>query len=381
MKLALISSDGREPLKCYDFGQTIPPPPQAALLAGLVGYPGLEVHHISCLQQPVRVPEQWVDNICYHSLYVPKLGWMRTLYQGCVRAVRKKLKEIQPDIVHGQGTERECALAAALSGFPNVITIHGIMSEQARLFRARPGSFIWLAAQLETFALHRTDGVLCNSAYTEDFIHPRTARTWRVPNPLQASFFEPKNPGSKPVRPVLLNVGHICPRKRQIELIKSVVELKNRGIDFELHFIGRVVPADPYGAQFLKLVGEHPHWIKYLGSKRTDELIRLFDQASALIHVPLEESFGLVVAEALSRNLKFFGSATGGVVDIALGVCGAELFEPQDWAGMESAVARWIATGSPCPVNASDTMRERYHPTIIVQRHLEIYRERVHHPQ
>jgi len=35
-------------------------------------------------------------------------GWMRTLYQGCFHAVRKKLRDIKPDIVHGQGTERDC---------------------------------------------------------------------------------------------------------------------------------------------------------------------------------------------------------------------------------------------------------------------------------
>ena len=375
MKLALISSDGREPLKRYDFGETIPPPPQAALLAGLAGFPGLEVHHISCLQQPVREPERWVGNICYHSLHVPKFGWMRTLYQGCVRAIRKKLKTIQPDIVHGQGTERECALAAALSGFPNVITIHGIMSEQARLFRSQPGSFLWLATHLENFALRRTDGVLCNSAYTENSIRPRTAKTWRVPNPLRADFFESPAAANKLGRPVLLNVGHVCSRKRQVELIQSAVALKNRGLDFELHFIGTADAADKYGAEFFQLGGANPDWLKYLGTKNTAELIAAFDQVSALVHVPTEESFGLVAAEALARNLKFFGSATGGVVDIATDVDGAELFAPQDWISLENAIARWLVAGCPRPVSAANTMRERYQPRVIAQQHLEIYRE------
>jgi hypothetical protein len=49
----------------------------------------------------------------------------------------EKLKDIQPDIVHGQGTERDCAIRAVFSGYPNVIPIHGNMAELARLFRAR----------------------------------------------------------------------------------------------------------------------------------------------------------------------------------------------------------------------------------------------------
>ena len=51
-------------------------------------------------------PEKIAPNIFYHSLLVPKIGWLRTGYQGCIRAVRKKLQEIQPDIVHSQGDRK-----------------------------------------------------------------------------------------------------------------------------------------------------------------------------------------------------------------------------------------------------------------------------------
>jgi len=132
---------------------------------------------------------------------------------------------------------------------------------------------------------------------------------------------------------------------------------------------------EAYGAEFLQLVNANRDWIKYLGTKNTTELIAAFDQVAALVHVPTEESFGLVAAEALARNLKFFGSATGGVVDIATGVDGAELFPPQDWTGLENAIARWLAANCPRPTSAADTMRERYHPRVVAQRHLEIYRE------
>ena len=86
-------------------------------------------------------------------------------------------------------------------------------------------------------------------------------------------------------------------------------------------------------------------------------------------------AFGLVVAEALARNLKFFGAATGGVVDIAGGVQGAELVPAQDWAALENAIARWLTADCPPPPDTAAIMRERYHPTVIARRHLEIYRE------
>jgi len=81
------------------------------------------------------------------------------------------------------------------------------------------------------------------------------------------------------------------------------------------------------------------------------------------------------VAEALARNLKLFAAATGGVVDIASGIEGAELFPASDWGAMENAIAKWLEAGCPRPGKAAAVMRERYHPEVIARRHLEIYRE------
>src|ERR1700677_5239966 len=99
----------------------------AALLQGLAAMPDCEVHVISCVQQPVTSPAKLSENTFYHSVEVGKWGWLRGAYAGCVTAVRKKLREIAPDMVHGQGTERYCSLSAVYSGFPNVLTIHGNM--------------------------------------------------------------------------------------------------------------------------------------------------------------------------------------------------------------------------------------------------------------
>src|ERR1017187_1184757 len=146
MRVAILTSDNRESFKDY----TNPMPCMGfapdALLQGFAGLPDAEIHVVSCLQQPVSSPEKLADNIWYHGLLAPKIGWLRTGYQGCIRAVRRKLKEIRPDIVHGQGTERDCAISAAFSGFLNVVTVHGNMRLIAQVNHARPFSFLWLAA-------------------------------------------------------------------------------------------------------------------------------------------------------------------------------------------------------------------------------------------
>ena len=250
MRIAFLTTDNREGIRDYTRQEPILGHAPEALLQGLVAMPDVEVHLVACLKQPVNAPEKIAPNIYYHSLIVPKIGWMRTGYQGCIRAVRKKLKEIQPDIVHGQGTERDCALSAVFSGFPNVLTIHGNMKAIAEIYRAPIGSFHWLAARLETVALKKAGGVFCNSAYTEKLVAPRTRKTWRVPNALRLDFFSPVPPKNPAGVPILLNVGVNEPRKRQLELLELARRLQQRGLKLELHIAGDRARHTDYGEKF-----------------------------------------------------------------------------------------------------------------------------------
>lgn len=377
MKIAFLVMDFREVDRSYaevtprfNGGNT-------SLLDGFAYLPEVQLHVISCLQQRVQSPEKLADNIWYHGLHVPKIGWLRTGYQGCIRAVRRKLREIQPDIVDGVGTERDMAISAVFSGFPNVVTIMGNMAETARLTQARIGSFYWLSAQIENLILPRTAGVLCNSSYTEKLVRSRARRVWRMPHPLRQAFLDPPpNPGPRPC--VLLNVGVISPRKRQLELLDVAEALHRQGLKFEFRFIGSTHPAAAsYAEAFFKRIKpmESMGYARYLGAPSDDELLEVYDSVSAMVHFPTEESFGMVVIESLGRDLKFFGARLGGMVDIAKNMPGAELFGQDDWSGLTTAIARWINQGHPRPAGAAALVRERYHPVALAEQHVKIYQE------
>src|SRR5206468_11279390 len=139
--------------------------------------PKVEVHVVSCTKQPMRSPEKLAQNIWFHSLCVPRFGW-RMLFAGCIRAAKKRLRDIQPDIVHGQGTERDCAISAVLSGFPNVLTIHGNLRSIAKVTHARRFSFPWLGARLEEFTVPRSLGVVCITHYTQQAVADLARKTW-----------------------------------------------------------------------------------------------------------------------------------------------------------------------------------------------------------
>lgn len=377
MKIAILTTDNRAHHRRYELPEPYFGPAPEALFQGFARIPEAEVHVVSCTQQPMRSPEKLTGNIWFHSLRVPKIGWLRTGYQGCIRATRRKLQELQPDIVHGQGTERDSAIAAIFSGFPNVVTIHGNMGQVAKTLKARVGSFHWWTAVLERFTLRRTAGVFCNSSYTESVVRPQARRTWRVPNPVREAFFEDKSLVPDRTIPKLLNIGVVAPYKRQNELLGMAERLHQEGFRFQLQFIGAADPKTSYAAEFLHRIkaAEKAGFARYVGSRPLPELRDDLDSACALIHNSVEESFGLVVAEALSRNLKFFGVRVGGVPDIATGVEGAELFEVDDIEAMAAAIAEWMRSGCPMPATAAAEMCSRYDPKKIALRHLEIYRE------
>lgn len=371
----MLTTDNREHHRRHELKEPYFGAAPEALLQGFASLSQAEIHIIACTQRPMRSPSKLADNIHFHSLHVPKLGWLRTGYQGCIRATRKVLRELRPDIVHGQGTERDCAISAVFSDYPNVITIHGNMAELARRFRCAPGSYAWLAARLEDLTLRRTSGVFCNSVYTEELVHLRTRQTWRVSNSIRKEFFVPQaHPSDSSNRPLLLCIGEIIPRKRPLEILNVAQRLWQQGGEFRLRFVGRASLESRYAARFIDQLKAAPN-ARYLGEQTVEELVSLLDSASALIHFPSEEAFGLVVAEALARNLKLFASRTGGIPDIATGVEGTELFRVDDFDSLERATGHWLKAGAPRSATAASSISQLYKPERIAHRHVEIYRE------
>jgi glycosyltransferase involved in cell wall biosynthesis len=172
-------------------------------------------------------------------------------------------------------------------------------------------------------------------------------------------------------------VGVIGPGKRQLELLDVAQRLREQGLQFEFLFVGAAISENTYTKVFFEKLKplEKAGFARHIGLQPVGELIKILDRAAAMVHFPPEESFGLVVAEALARNLKLFAARVGGIVDIASGVPDAELFERDDWSGLTSAIASWLRRGAPRPPQIAHLMRQRYHSDVIAARHIEIYRE------
>jgi len=378
MKTALLITDEREPNREYKCETPWFGTPPEALLQGLVKLPDVEVHIISCAQRPMKSPVKLAENIFFHSLHVPKIGWLRTGYQGCIRAVRCKLREIRPDIVHGQGTERDCGISAIFSGYPNVITIHGNMRLVARINRARPFTYQWLAARLEHFMIPRSDGVVCITNYTREAVASLARKTWVVPNPVDSSFFEVKRLPSPSVQ--ILCVATVDGRKNQNALIRAVDTLRPQG-NFELVFLGGATRSNAYVREFFELLETRP-WCRYAGFADRHALRQYMASATGLVLPSLEDNCPMVVLEAMAAGVPVAAAHVGGVPDLVRHGETGLLFDPLNKEDMAAAMKQLLEDRElSMAARAQVEARQRFHPEIIAARHLEIYRDVLSSPR
>lgn len=376
MRIALLTTDNRTMYKDYSTPAPYFGPAPEALLQGLALMPEAEVHVVSCVRGKVQSPAKLAPNIFFHSLRVPKIGWMRTGYQGCIRVTRKKLKEIQPEIVHGQGTEMDCSISAVFSGFPNVVTIHGNMRPIARVHRARPFSFLWLAARLERFTIPRSDGVVCITNHTRQAVLNLARRTWVVPNAVDASFFEVNARPAAGAPAQLLCVASISVLKNQNVFIRALDSLAQR-YKFELRFCGKTSDNAPYAQEFLSLVRARP-WCVYNGVTRRGDLKALLRQASLLVLPSLEDNCPMSVLEAMAAGVPVVASKIGGLPDLIEEGKTGYFCNPLEAASMAAAVEKVLvnpAAAAEIAGQARQRARERFHPEVVARLHLDIYRE------
>ncbi|MES2995298.1 MAG: glycosyltransferase family 4 protein [Verrucomicrobiota bacterium] len=374
MRIVQITTDNRLYYKTYGEPEPHFGTAPEGLLEGFRMIDGVEVHVISCSPVRMTVPARLGTNIHFHQPYVSKLGWGRTLFAGCILSVRRLLKSIRPDIVHGQGTERECALAAVLSGFPNVLTIHGNMRVHASRPENKGNNYYRMAAALESFALKRTGGVVAISQYTADLVAPFVRKSWLLPNAVDRRFFDLQ--GTKPEIPRLLFVGSLDERKNPLGLLQSCEELLRAGT-CTLALAGNLRDDTVYSRAVLDLAASMPG-VTLLGFLDRDALAAEFEKSSLLVLPTFEDNCPMVVLEAMAAGIPVAASRVGGIPDLVEDSVTGLLFNPEANEEIRSAIRRLVmdpAMRIRMGEAGSNAAMARFHPERIARQHLEIYQE------
>ncbi len=316
-----------------------------------------------------QIVQAW--NQKFHIVPTGKRGRATTLFWEDRRKIQKKLREINPRLVHGWGNEDIWGWAATFSGFPNLFSLQGLLSEYAKL--GGVGLRNRLMAWIETRVLKKAEIITTESPWARVLVEKKTGRSdvriveYGVPN----EFFEAE-PSPDARNPYAIMVGTADYRK---------------GIDFAVQLFSR-----PELRQHqLKIVGgvtsfgeiwkrNSPTNVNWLGRKTQAEIIQLMSKASCLV-LPTRGDTGPTVAkEARVIGLPIVASPNGGHVQYVKSEINgfvSSLETPEAWSRAIQHLFNNPAQAKAMGLAERNTHRELLKPERTAASFLDLYRERI----
>jgi glycosyltransferase involved in cell wall biosynthesis len=263
---------------------------------------------------PMR-PRAWPFNGALPGRIVDLYAFER---QGLQRAIQAS----GADLVHAHWAG-EFALAALRSGLPHLITSHDVPWAVARLQQGwRRSAYRWLRAGMAWQVLRRARAVSTVSPTMVAQMQPHCrVPVALVPNPLPSWIFD-QALEPQPGRQRVLLVGHgFGPLKNAQAALRAFAQLRQTHAAAELVLLGDDFqpggPAELWwrhqgpgqgqgdaAANGLRFVGPVPH----------AESIAWMARSEVLLHPSLQESFGMVLAEAQALGLPVVAGAASGAV-------------------------------------------------------------------
>lgn len=260
----------------------------------------------------------------YKPFPVPGMGGP---YLARTLALLRYIRKTKPDLVHGQGTERESGLVAALAGPPSILTLHGNFREISKTIKAKPMSYYWLSARIEDIILPLVTGVHCISSHTKRSVESKARRTWVIPNAVDSRFFAVERQPT--AYPNIVCIAAITEWKNPLLLVQASDAVQKAFPDSKIHFFGACNKEHPYGREFLGLISLRP-WCIYHGQCDVGIIIEHLSTATCAVLPSKQENFGLALAEALACGVPSLGANCGGIPDVIRQGETGFLFNPEN---------------------------------------------------
>ena len=302
-------------------------------------------------------------------------GRGRDAYRAERRGLEDALHGARVDVLHAHWMY-EYALAALAVGGPVLVTAHDWPPAVVRHLR----SPYWaVKAAMAAAVLARRPPLTAPSPYLAGRLR-RAGQTSPavVPNGLDASAFAVA-PRPRPSAAVVVAVAAGFSRlKNTATLLRAHPLLRDAVPDAELHLVGPEHEPDGPAAAWARERGLDVG-VRFVGRVPHADVLARVDAADVLVHPALEESFGMVLVEAMARGTPVVGGARSGAVPWVLdrGRAGrlVDVRRPEAvaaaTAGLLSSPSAWAAASDA----AWRSVRRRFPMEVVRDGYLATYEE------
>ena len=272
--------------------------------------------HLACC--PMR-PRAWPFNGLRPGRIVDLYAFERA---GLLQAIRAS----GADLVHAHWAG-EFALAALRSGLPHLITCHDVPAQVARLQRGwRQAAYRWLRAGMAWQVMRQARRVSTVSPHMVAQLKPQCqVPVALVPNPLPPWVFEHR-PDRVPGRQRVLMVNQgFGPLKNVQAAWRAFAATRATHAQAELVMLGHDFEPGGVAEAWCKAQAHRASdlaGLRFIGPVSHREAIAWMARSDVLLHPSLQESFGMVVAEALAVGLPVVAGRDSGAVPWVMGQTG-----------------------------------------------------------
>ena len=310
------------------------------IVGGLMKVPDIEISIVS-FRSGLSAPTQLTEgNITIHLLPRAPRGNI-TFYKADFRSFMNCVDRIKPDLIHSQGATVEGYLSAK-SGYPCIITFHGIIGEDAKYKssfkeRLRFKLISWIA---ERYCVRSSCAKILISPYVQRYYGSKLKGVCRdIANPIKNEFYQ--LPVDKEKGRILF-AGKLIQRKGVLNLVKAIGAI-DRSIEFQLVLAGAL--DDKAYVQEIKntiaSLGIQDR-VSILGLIDERRVLEEFSKASILVLPSYQETAPMVIQQAMAARVAVLATHVCGVPDqLDDGRLGL-MYEPDDLATCSRHLAKLL---------------------------------------
>ncbi|MEZ4771476.1 MAG: glycosyltransferase family 4 protein, partial [Caldilineales bacterium] len=346
---------------------------------------GVEVHVVTFDFTKTQAEDtvQEADGVTVHRLRLRRLPrWTGVRINAGVLA--RRLRAIAPDIAHAHsgGTFADGALGSQV---PAVITVHGVISQEAAT--ARQSGIAWredLAWRYEVWyerhCLRRARDVIAISPYVAHLYRELTgARMSLVENPVAQVYFDLPD---QTEATTILCAARVIQRKNVLGLLHAFARLRQQLPEARLRLAGETTSEPAYAGQCRQFVaqGGLSDAVDFLGWLDEAALQAEYSRCRALALFSWQETAPVAIEQAMAAGKPVVASDVGGVRYLVNDGVTGFVVAPDDPSGQAAALHR-VLSDSQLSTSMGQAARSaalaRFHPDQVTEQTLAVYQQAI----